>query len=110
VSWFCSISFITVSSRPICRLIVTFLIQSFLDILEDLLKASISVASTRLLLLSVSLNVSEPLVLTVGCWVDGPAPHHPTKNTHAKKNLDKGLEKRTVYQKHDRCYKEMNKV
>ena len=38
---------------------VTFLILSFLDILEDL-RASISVASTRLLLFSVSLHVSEP--------------------------------------------------
>ena len=51
VSWFCSISFIIVSSSPICCLIATFLILSFLDILEDLLRASISVASTRLLLL-----------------------------------------------------------
>jgi hypothetical protein len=49
VSWFCSISFIIVSSSPICFLIVTFLIQSFLDILEDLLGAPISVASTLLL-------------------------------------------------------------
>jgi len=40
--------------------LVTFLILSFLDILEDLLKASISVASTRLLLFSVSLHVSDP--------------------------------------------------
>ena len=39
---------------------VTFLILSFLDILDDLLRASISVASTRLLLFSVSLHVSEP--------------------------------------------------
>ena len=45
VSWFCSISFIIGSSNPICCLIVTFLILSFLDILEDLLRASISVAS-----------------------------------------------------------------
>ena len=59
-SCFCSISYITVSSNPICCLIVTFLILSFLDILDDLLKASISVASTRLLLFSVSLHVSEP--------------------------------------------------
>jgi len=61
VSWFCSISFTIVSSSPIffC-LIVTFLILSFLDIFEDLLRASISVASTRLLLCSVSLHVSEP--------------------------------------------------
>ena len=50
VSWFCSISFIIGSSNPICCLIVTFLFLSFLDILEDLLRASISVASTRLLL------------------------------------------------------------
>ena len=35
-------------------------ILSFLDILEDLLRASISVTSTRLLLFSVSLHVSEP--------------------------------------------------
>jgi len=35
---------------------VTFLILSYLDILEDLLRASISVASTRLLLFSVSLH------------------------------------------------------
>jgi len=60
VSWFCSISFIIVSSNPMCCLIVTFLILSFLDILEDLLRASISVASTCLLLFSVSLHVLEP--------------------------------------------------
>jgi len=30
-------------------------------------------------------------------WVDGPAPHHPEKKTHMLKNLDKGLEKQTVY-------------
>jgi len=60
VSWFCSVSFIIVSSSPLCCLIVTFLILSFLDILQDLLRASISVASTRLLLFSVSLHVSEP--------------------------------------------------
>jgi len=47
ISWFCSISFIIGSSNPICCLIVTFLILSYLDILEDLLRASISVASTR---------------------------------------------------------------
>ena len=47
VSWLCSISFIIVSSNPICCLIVTFLILSFLDILEDLLRTSISVASSR---------------------------------------------------------------
>ena len=46
LSWFCSISFIIVSSNPIFCLIVTFLILSFLDILEDLIRASISVAST----------------------------------------------------------------
>jgi len=56
VSWFCSISLIIVSSSPICCLIVTFLILSFLDILEDLLRASISVASTRLLLFSACLH------------------------------------------------------
>ena len=60
VSWFCSISFIIVFSNPICYLLVTCLIISFLDILEDLLRASISVASTRLLLFSVCLHVSEP--------------------------------------------------
>ena len=32
VSWFCSISFIIVSSSPICCLIVTFLILSFLRV------------------------------------------------------------------------------
>ena len=53
-------SFIIGSSNPICCLVVTFLILSFLDILEDLLRTSISVASTRLLLFSVSLHVSEP--------------------------------------------------
>ena len=26
----------------------------------------------------------ETLVLQVGNWVDGPAPHHPKKNTHTK--------------------------
>jgi len=35
VSWFCPISFIIVSSSPVCCLIVTFLILSFLDILEQ---------------------------------------------------------------------------
>ena len=60
VSWFCSISFTVGSSNPIWCLIVTFLILYFLDILEDLLRASISVASTRLLLFSVSLHVSGP--------------------------------------------------
>jgi len=49
VSWFCSISFIIVSSSPIRCLIVTFLILVFLDILEDLLRASISIASNLLL-------------------------------------------------------------
>ena len=47
VRWFYSISLVIVSSSPICCLIVTFLIPSFLDILEDLLRAFISVASTR---------------------------------------------------------------
>ena len=60
VNWFYSIFFIIVSSSPICCLIVTFLILAFLVILQDLLRASISVASTRFLLLSVSLHVSEP--------------------------------------------------
>ena len=41
VSWFCSISFIIASSNPLCCLIVTFLIFSCLDIIEDLLRASI---------------------------------------------------------------------
>ena len=27
----------------------------------------------------------DTLVLQVGGWVDGPAPHHPTKKLHAKK-------------------------
>jgi len=58
VSWFCSVSFIIVFSSLIYCLIVTFLIIYFLDILQDLLRASISVASTRLLLFSVSLHVS----------------------------------------------------
>jgi hypothetical protein len=31
----------------------------------------------------------ETLVLQVRGWVDGPAPHHPEKNTHVLKNLDK---------------------
>ena len=60
VSWFCSIYFRIGSSNPICCLIVTFVILSSLDILQDILSTSISVASTRLLLFSVSLHVSEP--------------------------------------------------
>ena len=60
VNWFCSVSFIIGSSNPICCLIVTFLILPFLDILENLLMAFIAVASTRLLLFSVGLYVSEP--------------------------------------------------
>ena len=51
VSWFCSISFIFGSSNPICCLVVTFLILSFLDILEDLLRASISVAYRHTLII-----------------------------------------------------------
>ena len=47
VSWFCSISFIIVSSSPICCLIVTFLILYFLYIFEDLFRTSISVDSTH---------------------------------------------------------------
>jgi hypothetical protein len=54
VSWFFPLSFIIVSSSPICCLIVTFQIVYFLDILEDLLRASICVTSTCLLLFSVS--------------------------------------------------------
>jgi len=27
----------------------------------------------------------DTLVLQVGGWVDGPAPHHVEKNTHTKK-------------------------
>jgi hypothetical protein len=50
--------------RPIYCIIVTFRILSFLDILWDLLRASISVASTRLLLFSVSLHVSEQISTT----------------------------------------------
>ena len=38
ISWFCSISFIIGSSNPICCLMVTFLILSFLHILEDILR------------------------------------------------------------------------
>ena len=60
VNWFCSIYFIIGSSNPICCLIVTFLILSFLDNLEDLFGASITVALTPLLLFSVSLHVLEP--------------------------------------------------
>jgi hypothetical protein len=45
VIWFCSIYFTIVSSSPICCLIAIFLILCFLYILEDLLRASISVAS-----------------------------------------------------------------
>ena len=39
VSWFYSISLIIGSSNTICCLIVTFIILSFLDVLEDLLRA-----------------------------------------------------------------------
>ena len=46
--------------NPIFCLIVIFLILPFLEILEDLLRPSISVASTRLLVFAVSLHVSEP--------------------------------------------------
>jgi hypothetical protein len=52
--------FIIVSSSPIYCLIVTFPILSCLDILKDLLRASISVALTRLLLFSASLHALEP--------------------------------------------------
>ena len=68
VRWFCSISFTIGPSNPICCLIVTFLFRSFLDILEDLLRASVSVASTRRLLFSVSLCVSvEALYKVIYC-------------------------------------------
>ena len=49
LSLFCSIYFIIGSSNPICCFIVTFLILYFFDILEDLLRAPISVDSTHLL-------------------------------------------------------------
>jgi len=32
----------------------------------------------------------DTLVLQVGGCVHGPAPHHPEKQTHMLKNLDKG--------------------
>jgi hypothetical protein len=35
----------------------------------------------------------DALVLRVGGWVDGPAPHHPKKKIHMLRNLDKGSEK-----------------
>jgi hypothetical protein len=40
---------------------VVFLILSFLDILEDFLRALISVSSIRLLLISVSLHVNQEI-------------------------------------------------
>jgi len=60
VSWFCSISFKIVSSSPISCLIVTFLILSFPDFLEDLLRTSISVASVSYYFLWVKL---PPMVI-----------------------------------------------
>jgi hypothetical protein len=47
VRWFCTISFTIVSSSPVYCLVFTFLILSFLDNLDDLLRASISVTLTR---------------------------------------------------------------
>ena len=47
VSWFCSISFIIGSFNSIFCLIVTFLILPFLDILEDLFRASSILASRK---------------------------------------------------------------
>ena len=41
VSWFCSVSFIIGSSNPMCCLVFTILILSFLDILEDILREPI---------------------------------------------------------------------
>ena len=63
VSWFCSITFIIVSSSPIFCLIVTFLILTFLDILEDLLRASISVASNRLLCTWRKIRCTKHLIM-----------------------------------------------
>jgi len=34
----------------------------------------------------------DTLVLQVGGWVHGPAPHHPGEKKYMLKNLDKGLE------------------
>ena len=62
VSWFCSISFIIRSSNPICCLVVTFLILSFLDILEDLLRAG-------------------PPSWGLGRWASTPSTPPPKKHT-----------------------------
>jgi hypothetical protein len=35
----------------------------------------------------------DALVLQVGGWVDGPTPHHPKKNIHAKKPRQRGRRK-----------------
>jgi hypothetical protein len=59
-AWMPKASTLPLDQRSRCCFVVTFLILSFPDILEDLLRTSISVASTRLLLFSVSLHISEP--------------------------------------------------
>ena len=58
VRWFCSISFIIGSSNPVCCLIVTFLILSFLDILEDLIRATNIYFCSQIVRKTASVNTS----------------------------------------------------
>jgi hypothetical protein len=92
VSRFCSISFIIVFSSPICCLIVIFLILYFLDIVEDLLRTFISVASTPLLLFSVSLHVSEPYNKRVPTHIQAHKCIHPAASytNHFPKSEEPG--------------------
>jgi len=54
----------------------------------------------------------DTLVLQVGGWVGGPAPHRTgKKNTHAKKNLDKGSEKKDgLSKKRHKARKRVNEL
>ena len=66
----------------------SYISNSFLDILEDLLRASISVASTLLLLFSVSLHVSEPYKRPYNSKIHFSARHKTVTITQKFRNLN----------------------
>jgi hypothetical protein len=63
---------------------------SFLDTLEDFLRASIAVTSTRLLLFSVSLHVSGPYNKLQNCK---RPKFHTVKYAHTKLYVETSIDK-----------------